>query len=49
MAIGVAGSAVAAIMLGENILGGYSAPFYLVPSVIALAGLWRVAMGVFSA
>ncbi|MGH2464035.1 MAG: phosphatase PAP2 family protein [Candidatus Limnocylindrales bacterium] len=48
LAIGVAGSLVAAIMLGENILGGYSAPFYLVPSVIALAGLWRVAMGVFS-
>ena len=48
IAIGVAGSVVAAIMLGENILGGYSAPFYLVPSVIALVGLWRVAMGVFS-
>ncbi|HEY2887875.1 MAG TPA: phosphatase PAP2 family protein [Candidatus Limnocylindrales bacterium] len=48
IAIGVAGSVVAAIMLGANILGGYSAPFYLVPSVIALVGLWRVAMGVFS-
>jgi hypothetical protein len=48
IAIVVAGSAVAAFMVGENILGGYSAPFYLVPSVIALAGLWRVAMGVFS-
>jgi membrane-associated phospholipid phosphatase len=48
IAIGVAGSIVATIMLGENILGGYSAPFYLVPSVIALVGLWRVAMGVLS-
>jgi hypothetical protein len=46
--LGIAGSVVAGIMLDENILGGYSAPFYLVPSAVALLGLWRVAMGVFS-
>lgn len=42
------GSAGAALMINGNVLGGYSAPFYLIPSAVALAGLWRVALGVFS-
>lgn len=46
--LGIAGSLVAGVMIDENILGGYSAPFYLVPSAVALLGLWRVAMGVFA-
>jgi len=46
--LGIAGSLAAGVMLDENILGGYSAPFYLVPSAVALLGLWRVALGVFA-
>jgi membrane-associated phospholipid phosphatase len=42
------GSAGAALMINGNVLGGYSAPFYLIPSAVALAGVWRVALGVFS-
>ena len=38
----------ATIMIKGDVLGGYSEPFYLIPSAVALAGLWRVALGVFS-
>jgi hypothetical protein len=46
--LGAIGTIVATIMINWDVLGGYSAPFYLIPSLVALAGLWRVALGVFS-
>jgi len=44
----VAGTIVTTIMIKGSVLGGYSTPLYLVPSAVALLGLWRMAMGVFS-
>jgi len=46
--LGAIGTVVATIMINWDVLGGYSEPFYLIPSAVALAGLWRVALGVFS-
>ena len=48
LAITVVGALIAAVLVNGDLLGGYSAPFYLIPSAISLAGLWRVAQGVFS-
>jgi membrane-associated phospholipid phosphatase len=48
LALAAAGALAAAILINGDLLGGYSAPFYLLPSVVALLGLWRVALGVFT-
>ena len=48
LAITVAGALIAGVLVDGDLLGGYSGPFYLIPSAIALAGLWRLAQGVFS-
>ena len=48
LALTTAGAIIAAVLLDDHLLGGYSGPFYLIPSAIALAGLWRLAQGVYS-
>ena len=48
LAMTAAGAIIAAVLLDDHLLGGYSGPFYLIPSAIALAGLWRLAQGVYS-
>ncbi|MGH2511882.1 MAG: phosphatase PAP2 family protein, partial [Candidatus Limnocylindrales bacterium] len=42
------GATITTLVLLLNVLGGYATPFYLLPSALALIGLWRIALGVFS-
>ncbi len=44
----VVGTLITTILIKGDVLGGYSTPIYLIPSAVALLGLWRIAIGVFS-
>ncbi len=42
------GTVLTTLVIKLDVLGGYSTPFYLLPSAVVLIGLWRIASGVFS-